>query len=126
MLLKELVQEGQLYSFYGINQNCFKLGTITFEALPDPDDGYRSHLDNISIINETKIFQRKPIANVYIHEYDDYTYLTDENKHVWLTIGTNHDCNYYPYFVFKYTPDITQSEYVDELCPKYLHPEKMI
>lgn len=103
--------------FYGVCNNTFQLGLgdtkLTYEAVEDPDDGYRSYLETIKCVDESGIYFRTPIAMVTIREADSNNYgrhfngyqLVDvENGHVWLTIGTDNNDDYYPCFTFEYTP----------------------
>lgn len=138
MTITDILEENTLYSFYGVDCNQFKLGNIVFEAIEDRDDGYRSYLDSIPIINSSSIFSGLPIINVYFRESKiDYYYLAgielyDESGHIWLSVGTNHEDSYYPEFVFSYTPRTDIQEYsveignLDDFDPLSLHPEKLI
>jgi hypothetical protein len=126
MNLEDVTEENTYYSFYGVNQNCFKLGQVVFEALEDENDGYRSYLESIYLISSDKIFQRRPIANVRIEITEYFTYLIDKDDSTILSIGTDNMDDYYPCFVFVYTPDTMQTEYVEELDPLVLHAEKFI
>lgn len=38
---------GKTFKFYGVDGYCFKLGKTVWEAIENPDDGYRSYLDSI-------------------------------------------------------------------------------
>ena len=127
---KNVIESDTLYSFYGVNQNCFKLGSIVFEAIEDESDGYRSYLDSIPLVKSDKIFQRRPLANVKVQDDGDFVYLIeyfdDGSEHTWLTIGTGNIDDYYPMFVFDYTPRKDQTEYAEELDPLVIHAEKLI
>lgn len=108
---------GKDFYFYGIFQNMFKLDDLVFEALEDPDDGYRSSLDTILVRKTSHKFLRKPLAKVTLTCEDNgmhYIFnLVDENNHIWLSIGTVHNDAYYPYFVFEYYPDKDQRDFVE-------------
>jgi len=132
MILEDILEENTLYSFYGVFSNEFKLGSIVFEALEDPNDGYRSYLDSVPMIKSSSTFSSKPLVNVYYCASEDLIYLKDETGHTWLTIGTDHSDNYYPFFIFDYTPRTDLVDFsielhnLDSLDPKSLHIEKLI
>jgi hypothetical protein len=100
---------GKKFKFYGVWNECFKLGSKIYQAYEDPDDGYRSYLGSIEVVDKTDrmVFARASLGEVVVAE-DDYLdgfKLVDTNTgHTWLAVGTDHSCNYYPYFVFNYTP----------------------
>lgn len=100
---------GQEFGFYGVDCNRFKIGRYVFEAVEDPDDGYRSYLRSVEVTNpEGLVFFPRAIAKVRLGETDGYDrlyFLTDVNDgHVWLTFGTRDAQDYYPCFAFEYTP----------------------
>ncbi len=107
----------KVFYFYGVFNHKFKIDELVFEVLEDPDDGYRSHLGAIVLVDDKSKFQRKPIAEVTMVYEETQTSrfykLVDINQgHVWLKIGTDYIDDYYPYFVFKYTPNVLQTEYL--------------
>ena len=119
--LDDLAGGGGGHEFYGVDNNCFKLGVLVFEAVEDPGDGYRSYLETVKIdVDEQEdfIFFNTPLARVRVVEaeshfnaehdefYDfDGLYLQDvEDGHIWLVVGTNNTNDYYPWFVFQYRP----------------------
>lgn len=134
MDFRELIESGIEYEFYGVHNNYFKLGECIFEAIEDPDDGYRSYLQSIPLLDNREIerlnkyFFKFPLALVEVTKDEDFTYLVDKNNHFWLTIGTDNTDDYYPYFVFTYEPIKTQTEFLPKLglCPKKFHVEKLI
>lgn len=118
-------------SFYGVSDNKFKLGSVVFEAIEDPQDEYRSSLDGIIIDSidsiddyidsEGNLFSDKKIANVKIielngyHDRDNYWRELDgyglqdiKNGKLHLVIGTNNSDDYYPSFTFEYFPVIKE------------------
>ena len=124
-----ILEPGVLYSFYGVDNRYFKLGSIVFEALEDEDDGYRSYLESIPVVYNKGIFHNKPIVNVYYEEDDEHSYFKDETGHIWLEIGTDNTEDYYPCFVFNYSPRTNVTEYAEpihNLDPKSIHAEKFI
>lgn len=99
---------GGEYKFYGVDNHCFKVGFYTFEAVEDPDDGYRSWMDCIKVKDDNElIFFRTSLATVKLEQFDEIYQLTDvEDGHIWLQFGTERSDEYYPYFVFAYQPRV--------------------
>lgn len=132
MDISEILELETLYSFHGVHDTEFKLGSLVFKAVEDPADGYGSYLDSVTIINTHSIFFKEPLINLYYRSPDSLgvaVELFDESGHLWLSIGTNHDDNYYPSFMFNYTPrkDVVNfSKPIYNLDPQLLHPEKLI
>lgn len=128
----DLVDKPHVYAFYGVYNNCFKLGDVIFEAIEDPDDGYRSFLETITISSDHGIFSKRPLAYVQIRtcndsDYEGYCLYSPETNHQWLWVGTENTHDYYPYFSFTYTPDKNQTTFPEtNLCPKQLYPEYFI
>jgi len=129
--IEEVLENDVFYSFYGVDNNYFKLGSIVFEVLEDPDDGYRSYLDSIPRVNYNGIFHKRPLANVRYSSSTYMHYLTDESGHVWLAFGTDMNEELYPLFVFTYDPAQT-TEYatpineLESFDPLMIHAEKLI
>lgn len=103
---------GQLYEFYGVDNQMFKIDSDVIEVIEDPDDGYRSYLGSVAIVNpealSTALFFPNPIDTITIrerkgHDSDGYQ-IVGSDGHVWLEFGTDDYSDYYPYFVFTYTP----------------------
>lgn len=145
MVLDDILEEGTLYSFYGVHDCEFKLGNIVFEALDDPCDGYRSYLDSVPIVNSKSIFSPLPIINLYFKRdsqmlseqfgYDmpgDFYIFYDKTGHIWLYFGTDHCDDYYPMFTFHYSPRLDVESYstpidnLKSLDPLFKHAEKLI
>ena len=101
---------GKEFAFYGVDNECFKLGDQVFEALEDEDDGYRSYLGSVEVVNrEGLIFFNTPLATVMVEEVDDahsdgYQLVDVADGHVWLYFGTDHTDSWYPMFIFRYQP----------------------
>lgn len=108
--LDELVNQKKVFKFYGACNNEFKVDNFIWEAIEDPDDGYRSYLKTVNRKRSTGIFYRDPIAQVTIESIEiersfvGYYIVDVEDKHIWLKIGTDYTDDYYPYFVFEYQP----------------------
>jgi hypothetical protein len=101
---------GKEFKFYGVEFNHFKLDDTVFEAVEDEDDGYRSYLGSVEIFDkEGLIFFKEPLATIKIWEHDDgyrkvYKLLDVKDNHEWLVFGTENYDDWYPFFVFTYTP----------------------
>lgn len=116
---------GGTYLFYGVDNHMFKIGNSIYEALEDADDGYRSYLGSIEIMDTSKYtFQRYPFAVIRIEHTDDgdidddyfrgYRFVDINTNHCWLKIGTNYGDEYYPCFTFDYMPDTSQTTVIFE------------
>jgi hypothetical protein len=96
------------YKFYGVDNNSFKLGKQVFEAIEDPEDGYRSCLGSIEVKDpKGLIFFKTAVDTVKVvdaAEYSGFKLVSVKDGHVWLEVGTDYSDNYYPCFVFTYTP----------------------
>ncbi len=98
---------GKTFDFYGVNCNCFKLGFKVWEALEDPDDGWRSYMDSVVSNFNTLVFSTAPLARVKVEEDEDlegYKLVELKDGHVWLRFGTDHSDHWYPMFTFEYHP----------------------
>lgn len=101
---------GQVLPFYGVDNNCFKIGEWVFEAVEDENDGYRSMMDEVREITTPSglIFFRDPVAMVKVSTVFDVASsmvgyaLDDESGHRWLLFGTENYDDYYPCFIFSY------------------------
>ena len=115
--------ENGILDYYGADagDNTFKVDSIVFKVLEDPDDGYRSHLGAIDYSDKhDSIFFGTPIARVRIEVYDEsngdegwgsqlnqgYRLVDVEDDHVWLEFGTHNYDDYYPCFVFRHYPKV--------------------
>lgn len=106
---------GQELPFYGVDGHCFKIGDTVWHAAEDESDGYRSYLGCIEVVPlNNLIFFPLPLATVRVESFDELPEgacdrdegfrLVDSDGHIWLRVGTNDYDDYYPYFVFEYTP----------------------
>lgn len=112
-MLEKMV--GSEFLFYGVDNNEFKLDDTVYEAIEDENDGYRSYLDSVVVVEGNGLFFTKPLARVRVEELDENNWcLVDVlTGHNWLTVGTDYSMDgYYPSFVFNYQPDRTQTEFV--------------
>lgn len=140
--------ENETFYFFGIFNNCFKIDDMILEVIEDPDDGYRSHLGAVCHYggyNDLKHrFFDKPLGLIklkqqasstekefgYTYDFDGWVLEDINTNHIWLTFGTNNSDDYYPCFVFNYTPDKNQKEFI-EIEKNYIpfkerHPELLI
>ena len=131
--------ENKEFYFYGTHNNCFKIDDMILEVLEDPEDGYRSSLGcvrHVLDLTENRFF-KKPLAKIILKSYlggSEYTNgweLVDiETGHQWLLFGTANCDDYYPYFIFRYLPDQSQTNF-PEIDPFYepfkeRHPELLL
>ena len=117
-VFRDLVEEGELLPFFGVDGNCFKIGKQVWEAVEDQSDGYRSMLDCVRTSAARHIFFSKAVDKVRLREATDEQIvepgysrdghrlyqLVAEDGHVWLQFGTENLNDYYPGFVFWYRP----------------------
>ena len=87
----------------------FELDGQVYEAVENPDDGYRSYMEKLVISNE-KIKNKIPKTQIVCaYRNDDDCDLLDfidcKNGKVFLTIGTKHVGDYYPVCIFEYSPE---------------------
>lgn len=135
--LRSLV-DNEFY-FYGVFNNNFKIDDMILEVIEDPEDGYRSSMGTICHYKsyedlKVRFFDRPlgrvkltEISNSYSNSFEGWALIDVDTNHQWLVFGTNNYDDYYPYFVFDYTPDKTQTEFVsvpsDYVPFKQNHPE---
>jgi hypothetical protein len=92
---------------YGENGNgIFSLDGITYEAVEDPDDGYRIYMDEIKVIEPVEKMFEVPVVVEHIDKGDEETlaFRDKRNGKTVLTLGTDYSESYYPFYVFDYTP----------------------
>jgi len=101
---------GKEFSFYGVDNEAFKLGKLVFEAVEDENDGYRSCLGSVEVKDPSGlIFFKRSLARVKVvatevGDFDGYHLVDVADGHVWLRFGTDHCDDYYPCFIFDYSP----------------------
>jgi hypothetical protein len=122
------------FGFHGEQNSCIRLNDLVYEFLPDPDDGYRSHLGAVictPAANHTGFFPN-PISNVILLSTEDeaswpkewkppesnsfsegpfhgYFLIDADDYHLWVQIGTEYLDAYYPMFISRYSPKQPQS-----------------
>lgn len=93
---------------YGQDGNgLFRLDNVTFEAVCDPDDGYRSYMDELKVVDTIQKMYDIPVLVSYEDDYDDTRVeLRDRrNGKLILNVGTKDVTDYYPCYVFNYIPE---------------------
>ncbi|MDE7398956.1 MAG: hypothetical protein K2N06_05445 [Oscillospiraceae bacterium] len=102
----ELIEED------GCGVCLFTLDNITYKAIEDPDDGYRSFCNDIQI-SEQKPNCTFPGIRVLYHMMEDDNWGCNNvlvirdilNGKIILEVGTKNTGDYYPYCHFHYTPE---------------------
>lgn len=79
----------------------FRIGDLTFEALEDENDGYRSALGEFRLVNNIRPTFREKVT---IRTDGDYFYLINELEKEVLKVGTDYADDYYPHFRFLWEP----------------------
>lgn len=88
----------------------FTLDGITYKAVEDPEDGYRSCMNDLEIVTHSCKF---PLPDIEVichyskgdHGNDDILEFIDvNNRKTFLRIGTENYNDYYPYCVMEYIP----------------------
>jgi len=90
--------------YYCNNLNQFQLGSVIFEVIEDEEDGYRSSMSEVNIVNRlAQENTRDFLADVIIAKVDEIYQIIDiTDGHIWYEFGTNTNDDYYPWFIFKY------------------------
>ena len=80
----------------------FRIGDLTFEAIEDEDDGYRSMMSSLCIVDNIRpTFSEEVTIGT---EYGHTLVLTTNDDNVVLRVGTDDYDDYYPMFVFNWNP----------------------
>lgn len=87
----------------------FTLDGVTYLAIEDPDDGYRSFMQELRIVSEPRKVAL-PNVNVMCHysgesDSDILEFYECATKNLIMRIGTDEIDNYYPYCVMEYYPE---------------------
>jgi hypothetical protein len=127
MNLEDLVTDVP-FDLYGGDGGCFRIRKdgqlITLEAAEDPDDGYRSCLAELkTVTGDGCVFPEVPVTQVTGRWYtnvdewvkNEIVELVDADGHVWLSVGTSNSDDYYPGYVFTFTPKPDPGLNADEL-----------
>lgn len=119
MELKDLVGNKKLdavdfTSIEGFYGNCniikFRLDGIVYYAMEDEEDGYRSSMKYITVLDSydvKNIFPAIDVICTYNGEYvSDLLSIYDaETREIVLEVGTDNTDEYYPFFVARFSPE---------------------
>jgi len=91
----------------------FILDGVAYQAVEDPDDGYRSYCKDIEIVDAATIKNKFEPIEVICKMTEDGQYQKNDVLEIYdgitggiiLEIGTENTNDYYPYFVFRFTPE---------------------
>ena len=117
---------GWWYKSNNCNYVKFRLDNVTYMAVEDPEDGYRSCCNELEIVDEeckTKLpailveCKMREDSNVtgWRKEKNDILEFYDAvKKQMLMAVGTGNIDDYYPYFVFAYMPELLScnSQYI--------------
>lgn len=87
---------------------AFQLGSVLFEVVEDPNDGYRSSMEEVRILSDgNKKVSKDFLGDVIIEacpdaDFDGYILRDVANGHTWLKFGTDNSDSYYPSFTFEW------------------------
>lgn len=101
---------GHIFCFHGAHTNMLKLDNLTFEAVENQSDGYRSMMERLRLVESSRSqgFFAHPLCTVVVCKpnlkLNVYELRDTKTDHVWLTFGTRNSDPYYPMFIFNYTP----------------------
>lgn len=109
----------RVYERYGEFRDCqcinFVLDGVTYTAIENPDDGYRSSLDKIIISEDGVINTFEPIdVLVSYNESGRASYSSQSNiiefrdivnGKIVMSIGTDNTDDYYPVFIAEWMPE---------------------
>jgi hypothetical protein len=116
--LKNLVGLHQLEGVdFGVNNQLhrdasvclFRLDGVTYAAMEDPEDGYRSMLKGIVVTEQPLLnkFPPVPVMATFTDADEDsiLTFYSLETSRVLFRIGTDYTDSYYPMFIFEFHPE---------------------
>ncbi len=87
----------------------FQLGSVIFEVVEDENDGYRSSMQEVRVIdknadrNEGDFLAIVRIEATNLHDRQSWTLIDQVDNHLWLEFGTRDMDDYYPSFIFDYS-----------------------
>ncbi len=97
--------------YYNNHSNQFQLGDVLFEVIEDENDGYRSSMDEVRIVDmNAKRIPGDFLGIVEIRScsggdnFSGYELVDKSDNHQWLQFGTDNADDYYPTFRFLFTP----------------------
>jgi hypothetical protein len=87
-----------------VGDNKFILGSVIFEVIEDPNDGYRSMLKEVNIVEDPAMYNRSVVnESITIEKEKEVFYLNGKYGTI-LKFGTDYTDTRYPMFVFDYNP----------------------
>lgn len=103
------IETGQIKD--GCSYINFTLDGVTYKAIEDPEDGYRSYLTDLEISEEQCLYKLPDVSVICsmrpeMEEVNDIlTFVDAKNGKEFLAIGTGNIEDYYPYCVLEYEPE---------------------
>lgn len=92
-----------------VNAIRFILDGVTYEAIEDPADGYRSYMEELRTTDEKVRYTFPPVDVLcsLSEKYDDdvLCFRDVANGKLILEVGTENTHDYYPYCVFNWMPE---------------------
>lgn len=124
---------GWWYKSNNCNYVKFRLDNVTYMAVEDPEDGYRSCCNELEIVDEEcktklpailvecKMREDSNVTGWHKEKNDILEFYDAVNKQMFMAVGTGNIDDYYPYFVFEYTPELLSfnTQYLSDLIDKY-------
>ena len=124
---------GWWYKSNNCNYVKFRLDNVTYMAVEDPEDGYRSCCNELEIVDEEcktklpailvecKMREDSNVTGWREYKNDILEFYDAVNKQMFMAVGTGNIDDYYPYFVFEYTPELLSfnTQYLSDLIDKY-------
>jgi len=116
-LLSGVDEINRQFEHWGSMEDCqcinFVLDGITYTAIEDPDDGYRSTMEGIIKSDDVVSNTFKPIEVIVSYrikdsdnnECDILDFFDAKNGKQIMEIGTDNSDDYYPSFVANWTPE---------------------
>lgn len=90
----------------------FVLDGVTYSAIEDPNDGYRSAMQELKVSDfvVTNVFTPVQVMCVkrigrYRDDYDILDCYDTKNGKLILSVGTDHSDSYYPSFISDFSPE---------------------
>lgn len=106
----------EFVGFWGNKEWCgfvkFTLDGTTYMAVENPDDGYRSYMGDLEVVDEDCAV-KLPDIEVFCRMREDDEWEANDvleaidlvSGEIILTIGTGNTNDYYPYCVMEYYPE---------------------
>lgn len=91
-----------------VNTVKFQLDGVTYVAIENPSDGYRSYMEDLRPCADkiTNPIPETDVVCVHKATYDDILEVIDvQNGETILRVGTENVYDYYPACIFEYSPE---------------------